>query len=99
LWKLVELGRGVDSVLMQKIEAYENDLFLEMSIFLNSYGIQQTKEQIYANMEVYDPIMDYLKIKFLSISIIIAAKIIANAIYLKDHNNNSLNYKEDISGI
>jgi hypothetical protein len=64
LWKLVELGRGVDSLRMQKIEAYEKDLFLEMSIFLNSYGIQQTKEQIYANMEVYDPIMDYLKIKF-----------------------------------
>jgi hypothetical protein len=64
LWHLVELSKTVDTVRMKKIEAYENDLFLEMSIFLQSYGIDQSKEQVFANMEVYDPIMDYLKIKF-----------------------------------
>lgn len=64
LWQLVKLGETVDTARMQKIEAYEKDLFLEMSIFLQSYGIEQTKEQVYANIEIYDPIMDYLKAKF-----------------------------------
>jgi hypothetical protein len=64
LWKLVELGKNIDPIRMEKIIAYEKDLFLEMSLFLQSYGIEQTKEQVYANIEIYDPITDYLKIKF-----------------------------------
>ena len=35
-----------------------------MSEFLHSYGIQDSKEQVYANIEVYEPIIDYLKIKY-----------------------------------
>jgi hypothetical protein len=64
LWHLVELSKTVDSSRMEKIIAYEKDLFLEMSLFLQSHGISHSKEQVYANIEIYDPIMDYLKIKF-----------------------------------
>jgi hypothetical protein len=54
----------VDSVRMKKIEEYEWDLYGTMSRFLDSYGITQSAEEIEHHLKYYEPIEDYLKIKY-----------------------------------
>jgi membrane-associated phospholipid phosphatase len=64
LLHLLQLSNNLDSDRLEKIRRFDTDLFGLMSEFLQSYGINHSKEQVYANIEIYDPIMDYLKIKF-----------------------------------
>jgi len=64
LWYLVDLSLSVDSGRMQRVEQLETDLFGAMAEFLGSYGIEQTGDQVYQNIGVYDPIVDYLKLHF-----------------------------------
>ena len=61
---LLELSNNLDSSRLEKIVRLDRDLFGVMSDFLHSYGITHSKEQVYANIAVYDPIIDYLKVKF-----------------------------------
>jgi hypothetical protein len=64
LWYLVELSLSVDSERMQRVKQLETDLFGAMAEFLGSYGIEQTGDQVYQNVQVYEPIIDYLKLHF-----------------------------------
>jgi membrane-associated phospholipid phosphatase len=61
---LLELSNNLDSARLEKIVRLDRDLFGVMSEFLQSYGINHSKEQVYANIQIYEPIIDYLKIKF-----------------------------------
>jgi hypothetical protein len=62
LYQMVSMK--VDSVRMAKIEEYEEDLFGTMSRFLDSYGITKSDGEIKQILDVYEPIEDYLKIKY-----------------------------------
>jgi hypothetical protein len=62
LWQLCRMK--VDSERMAKIEEYEWDLYGAMSRFLDSYGITQSAEEIEHHLSYYEPIEDYLKIKY-----------------------------------
>lgn len=61
---LLELSNNLDSVRLEKIVRLDRDLFGVMSEFLHSYGITHSKEQVYSNIQLYEPIIDYLKVKF-----------------------------------
>lgn len=61
---LLQLSNNLDSVRLEKIVRLDRDLFGVMSEFLQSYGINHSKEQVYSNIEIYEPIIDYLKVKF-----------------------------------
>jgi membrane-associated phospholipid phosphatase len=61
---LLQLSNNLDSARLEKIVRLDRDLFGVMSEFLQSYGINHSKEQVYANIQIYEPIIDYLKIKF-----------------------------------
>jgi hypothetical protein len=53
-----------DSHRMEKVVEYENDLYGAMSRFLESYGIEESKEQIKHILSIYEPIEDFLKIRY-----------------------------------
>lgn len=59
---LVELQRTVDSNRLAYCKKVDVDLFGVMSEFLASYGVTESAEQIKHNTDVYDPIIDYLKV-------------------------------------
>jgi hypothetical protein len=58
------LSMKVDSNRMAKIEEYELDLYGTMSRFLDSYGIIKSKEEIEQMLSIYEPITDYLKVRY-----------------------------------
>lgn len=64
LQQLVRLGLEVDSTRLVYIKELETDLFGVMSKFLASHGVQQTAEQIKAITDIYDPLVDYLKLVY-----------------------------------
>lgn len=59
---LLELQRTVDSKRLAYCKKVDVDLFGVMSEFLASYGVTESAEQIKQNLDVYDPIIDYLKV-------------------------------------
>lgn len=64
LWHMMELQKMVDPVRLtfcQKIDEY---LYEAMSELLASYGITEDPKQIEQNLEVYEPIIHYLKVVY-----------------------------------
>jgi acid phosphatase (class A) len=61
---LLQLQKSVDSPRLEYCTRVDEQLFEVMSEFLASYGITESAEQIYANIEVYEPIIDYLKVVY-----------------------------------
>lgn len=64
LLHLVELQKSVDSVRLTYCKKVDVDLFGVMSEFLGVYGITEDADQIYHNVHIYDPIIDYLKVLY-----------------------------------
>jgi hypothetical protein len=58
------LSMKIDDKRMAKIVEYEWDLYGTMSRFLESYGIMQSSEEIKQVLSIYEPIEDFLKIKY-----------------------------------
>ena len=58
------LSMTPDSHRMEKVLEYEWDLYGAMSRFLSSYGIEESKEQIEHVLSIYEPIEDFLKIRY-----------------------------------
>jgi hypothetical protein len=54
----------VDSPRLEYCTRVDEQLFDVMSEFLASYGITESADQIYANIEIYEPIIDYLKVVY-----------------------------------
>ena len=59
---LVTLQKTVDEKRMQYIERVDKELFTVMSDWLASYGVTEDPMQIKHNLDLYDPIIDYLKV-------------------------------------
>jgi hypothetical protein len=64
LWYMVNLQRTLDSSRVDRINRYDEFLFDTMAEFLNSYGVSVTMEEIKQQLEVYEPVIDYLKILY-----------------------------------
>lgn len=62
LLHLLELQRSVDSNRLNHIKRVDDTLYNVMSEFLDVYGITESPEQIKHNLDIYDPIIEYLKI-------------------------------------
>ena len=62
LQHLVLLQQTVDDVRMRYIERVDKELFTVMSEWLASYGVTEDAAQIKHNLDLYDPIIDYLKV-------------------------------------
>jgi hypothetical protein len=61
LWHLVDLGNTVTEDKLTYLQHVDEDLYGVMSAFLADYGISESAARIRGNLEVYDPIVDYLK--------------------------------------
>jgi len=61
---LLQLQKTVDSPRLAYCKRVDEQLFDVMSEFLASYGITESADQIYANIEIYEPIIDYLKVVY-----------------------------------
>lgn len=59
---LVELSHTVDSYRLEYIESVDRYLYEVMSEFLASYGVTASSELIKQQLDVYEPIIDYLKV-------------------------------------
>ena len=59
---LVQLGNTVDAPRMEYIERVDKELFTVMSEYLASYGVTEDAEVIRERVNLYDPIIDYLKV-------------------------------------
>jgi hypothetical protein len=62
LWYMVDLQKSVDSSRLERINLYDEFLFESMAEFLTSYGVTVTMEEIKQQLDVYEPVIDYLKI-------------------------------------
>ncbi len=61
---MVELQKGVDSSRLDRINVYDETLYEAMVDFLGSYGVTATVEEIKQKLDVYEPVIDYLKIMY-----------------------------------
>ena len=61
---MVELQKGVDSNRLDRINVYDETLYEAMVDFLGSYGVTATVEELKQKLEVYEPVIDYLKIVY-----------------------------------
>ena len=61
---LVYLQQSVDSPRLAYCKRVDEQLFEVMSEFLASYGVTASAEEIYQSIQVYDPIIDYLKVVY-----------------------------------
>lgn len=61
---MVELQKGVDSSRLDRINLYDEFLYEAMVDFLGSYGVTATVEDIKQKLDVYEPVIDYLKIVY-----------------------------------
>ena len=64
LYHLLDLQKTVDDIRMQYIERVDKELFTVMSEWLASYGVTEDALQIKHNLDLYDPIIDYLKVVY-----------------------------------
>jgi hypothetical protein len=62
LYHLLDLQKTVDDIRMRYIERVDKELFTVMSEWLASYGVTEDSMQIKHNLDLYDPIIDYLKV-------------------------------------
>lgn len=61
---LLKLQHTVDSVRLAYCKKVDVDLFGAMSEYLASYGVTASADMIKQQLDVYDPIIDYLKILY-----------------------------------
>ena len=61
---MVELQKGVDSTRLDRINLYDEFLYETMVDFLGSYGVTTTLEQLKQQLDVYEPVIDYLKMLY-----------------------------------
>lgn len=59
---LVELSHTVDDIRLKYIERVDRELYTVMSEYLESYGVSVSSELIKQQLDVYEPIIDYLKV-------------------------------------
>ena len=59
---MVELQKGVDSNRLDRINVYDETLYEAMVDFLGSYGVTATVEEIKQKLDMYEPVIDYIKI-------------------------------------
>ncbi len=64
LWYMVDLQRMVDSNRLDYIKRVDDHLYEVMSEFLDVYGITESADQIQHTLNLYEPIIDYLKVKY-----------------------------------
>jgi hypothetical protein len=64
LWYMVDLHRAVDSSRLERIKVYDETLYEAMAEFLGSYGVTATVEEIKQELDIYEPIVDYLKVMY-----------------------------------
>jgi hypothetical protein len=62
LWYLVESATTVDEPRMKYIERVDRKLYEVMSEYLASYGVTVSWEEIKQQLDMYEPIIDYLKV-------------------------------------
>jgi len=61
---MVELQKGVDSNRLDRINIYDETLYEAMVDFLGSYGVTATVEELKQKLDMYEPVIDYLKIVY-----------------------------------
>jgi len=61
---MVGLQRGVDSNRLDRINLYDEFLYEAMVDFLGSYGVTATVEEIKQKLDMYEPVIDYLKMVY-----------------------------------
>lgn len=64
LMHLVELSRGVDSTRLAYINGVDDHLYEVMSETLGVYGVTADAQTIEQQLELYDPIIAYLKVHY-----------------------------------
>lgn len=64
LWYLIEVGNTVDSYRLQYIESVDKYLFDVMSEYIGTFGVTVSAEEIKQRLDLYDPIIDYLKMVY-----------------------------------
>ena len=62
LWYLVELSHTVDSYRLQYIESVDKHLYDVMSEYIGTLGVTASADEIKQKIDMYDPIIDYLKV-------------------------------------
>lgn len=61
---MVELQKGVDSSRLDRINVYDETLYEAMVDFLGSYGVTVTLEELKQQLDIYEPVIDYLKMVY-----------------------------------
>ena len=61
---MITLQKGVDSARLDRINVYDETLYEAMVDFLGSYGVTATVEEIKQKLDMYEPVIDYLKIVY-----------------------------------
>lgn len=61
---LLELQKTVDTPRLEYCKVVDTHLFDVMSEFLDVYGVREDADQIYHNVSIYEPIIDYLKVVY-----------------------------------
>lgn len=61
---MVELQKNVDSTRLERINLYDEFLYETMVEFLASYGVTSTVEELKQKLDVYEPVIDYLKMLY-----------------------------------
>lgn len=64
LLHLVNLQRSVDPLRLAHIKRVDDSLYDVMSEFLNVYGVTASAAEIKHQLELYDPIIEYLKVVY-----------------------------------
>lgn len=64
LLAMVEMQKGVDSTRLDRIKVYDETLYEAMVDFLASYGVTSTVEEVKQQLDVYEPVIDYLKMLY-----------------------------------
>lgn len=64
LWHMVDLSKDIPSSRIKYLKEVDKNLFGVMSEFLRYHGIDEPKEKIKTNLQVYEPLIDYLKMGY-----------------------------------
>lgn len=61
---LVEVGKHVDTVRLEYVKKVDRHLYDVMSEYIASYGVMVSTAEIKQQLDVYKPIIDYLKVVY-----------------------------------
>ena len=64
LTQMVTMAQEVDSTRLAYCIRVDNDLYGVMSEFLESYGVRVSPDELAQELDRYDPIIDFLKLKY-----------------------------------